>query len=129
MISAESIFSVLSAALVRPSECRDADSTHSQTRSRTEGHFADSLKLMNVLTEYLQLGATDEGCSQATQSRVYGPQITSYITEWTNVANPYPQRFFSHLHFKKPNLILNKSWCHNINEMFHTYVLYVYVPN
>ena len=50
---------------------------------------------MNVLTEYLQLGARDEGCSQATQSRVYGPQITRNITEWTNVANPYPQRFFS----------------------------------
>ena len=102
MISVESIFSVLSAAaaraaLVQPLECRDADSTHSQTRSRTEGHFADSLKLMNVLTEYLQLGARDEGCSQATQSRVYGPQITRNITEWTNVANPYPQRFFSHV--------------------------------
>ena len=42
---------------------------------------------MNVLTEYLQLWARDEGCSQATQSRVYGPQITSYIAEWTSVEN------------------------------------------
>ena len=56
MISVYSVSCVLQQAALHWSAIGmlDADTTQGSGLG-TEGHFADSLKLMNVLTEYLQL--------------------------------------------------------------------------